>query len=454
MKNTLITFLLILLCRQGDAQYKALQIGDKVPDFEFQIKNYKTPTAKISDFKGKLVFFDFWSTYCSSCIAGLPKMEKLQKEFGDKIIVILVNIRETQVEVSKRLKARKSTAPELNRMPSIIDEQAFAQLFPHPLAGNYIWIDPEGVLRLNTSVAYNIHPKKIQEVLDGKEISFLTSGEVYGVTDNEPTLLNIVNDTNSSISDIYNIVSPVNLNYYPGGGQQLNQRDSISSTIRNTYINRTVIQLYLYALKERLGKEWESKVFGPNIGTSHYLDYFKILVKDSAHYDDRLLRKSTKTDEYVTRSLYCYEQVVPKIVSVEQSLDYMKEDLDRYFGIRYRSKVGIEEVEIPCYYLKKANNTAKLSEDKIKKKLKDLKYKELTNTWSYNSLMSPYFRATGDHPYVFLDADTPIKFSAVVPRDDEWKKESTLQEFQQVLELNNLKLVKGTKKINMIVVSD
>lgn len=454
MKYTLITFLLILLCRQVDAQYQALQIGDKVPDFEFAIQNYKTPRAKISDFKGKLVFFDFWSTYCSSCIAGFPKMEKLQKEFGDKIIIILVNIRETQEEVDARLKVRKSIAPELKRMPSIIGEEVFAQLFPHRFAGNYVWIDTEGKFILDSYLNYNIHAKKINEVLSGKKITFLAAPAVkYGLTDNEPTLLNMVNDSKANKFESYSLFTPVNLDYYPLSGRQLQVKDTVSKNIRNTYVNQTFIDLYLYVLKKNLDEEWKSKVYGPNLG-SKYLDYFNLFVRDSSLYDDRLLSRENATDEYVTRSLYCYEQVLPQSVSSEQSLRYMKEDLDRYFGTRYGSKVTIEEREIPCYYLKKANSLTKLSEDEIKKKLKDLKYKEFTVTWSYNSLMSSYFRAIGDNPYVFLDTDTPIKFSAVVPRDDEWKKESKLEDFQQVLELNNLKLVKGTKKINMIVVRD
>ncbi|MFD2556291.1 TlpA family protein disulfide reductase [Sphingobacterium tabacisoli] len=455
MKSIFIIFLLILLYGQVNAQYNALQIGDKMPDFEFAIQNHKMSRAKISDFKGKLVFFDFWSTYCSSCIAGFPKMEKLQKEFGDKIIIILVNIRETQEEVDARLKARKSIAPELMRMPSIIGEQAFAQLFPHRFAGNYVWLNLDGEFILDSYLDYNIHAKKIKEVLEGKKITFLAAPAVkYGLTDNEPTLLNMVNDSKTKKSEVYSMFTPVNLDYYPLSGAQLQVKDTVSKNIRNTYVNQTFINLYLYVLKKNLDEEWKSKVYGPNTGTDLYLDYFKILVKDSSLYDDRLLSKVNQTDEYVTRSLYCYEQVLPQTVTTEQALSYMKEDLDRYFGIRYGCKVNIEEVEIPCYYLKKANSLTKLSEDEIKKKLKELNFKEITIDWSYNNLMSSYFRAIGDYPYVFLDADTSIKFSAVVPRDDEWKKESDLQEFQQVLELNNLKLVKGTKKINMIVVLD
>ncbi|MBL1408684.1 TlpA family protein disulfide reductase [Sphingobacterium faecale] len=454
MKMIFIVLVLFLLWNKTNAQYQALQIGEKMPDFEFKIQNYKTPTARISDFKGKLVFFDFWSTYCSSCIAGFPKMEKLQEEFGDQIIIILVNMRETQEEVDKRLKARKSIAPELKRMPSIIGEEAFAQLFPHYYAGNYVWIDPQGILRLNTAVTKNIHAKKIQEVLDGKEISFLTINKQYGLTDNEPSLLNIINTADPKNADSYSILSPVNLDYYPGGGQLVDQKDSISNTIRNTYINRGFANLYNYALQESLDKEWESKIFGPT-NTRHHLDRFRFLVKDTTLYDNLyLLPKNKHTDEYVTRSQYCYEQVLPQNVTKEEAQRYMKEDLDRYFGIRYGCKVTVEKVEIPCYYLTSLTNPIKLSEDEIKTKLKALNFNEFGSTMDYNSLVSSYFYTIGESPYVFLGLGVPKEFTAIIPKWDQWKKNSTFQDLQQVLGLYNLKLVKGTKRINMIVVRD
>ena len=58
-------------------EIKPLKIGDKVPDIEFKnIINYKSKTARLSDFKGKLVILDFWGTWCTSCIAAFPKMEE------------------------------------------------------------------------------------------------------------------------------------------------------------------------------------------------------------------------------------------------------------------------------------------------------------------------------------------------------------------------------------------
>src|SRR6201999_1317282 len=50
----------------------------------------KTSSAHIASFKGKLLILDFWGVTCSSCIAEMPKMQRLQQEFGDKIQILLV----------------------------------------------------------------------------------------------------------------------------------------------------------------------------------------------------------------------------------------------------------------------------------------------------------------------------------------------------------------------------
>jgi thiol-disulfide isomerase/thioredoxin len=47
-------------------------------------------TIKLSDYKGKLIYIDFWATWCGPCIAELPYSLKLQKRFrGNADIVFL-----------------------------------------------------------------------------------------------------------------------------------------------------------------------------------------------------------------------------------------------------------------------------------------------------------------------------------------------------------------------------
>ncbi|PCI43062.1 MAG: hypothetical protein COB51_12050 [Moraxellaceae bacterium] len=45
------------------------------------------------DFKGKVIYIDFWATWCAPCIEGLPKLGKLQNSFSkDQFQVVAINV--------------------------------------------------------------------------------------------------------------------------------------------------------------------------------------------------------------------------------------------------------------------------------------------------------------------------------------------------------------------------
>ncbi len=46
-------------------------------------------TIRVADYKGKVVYLDFWASWCPPCRESFPFMNELQREFGDKGLQII-----------------------------------------------------------------------------------------------------------------------------------------------------------------------------------------------------------------------------------------------------------------------------------------------------------------------------------------------------------------------------
>lgn len=68
--------------------------AQEIPDFTVHTLDNQTVT--LSSFKGKIVFLNFWATWCPPCQAEMPSMERLYKQFeGLDIAFLAVSVGET-----------------------------------------------------------------------------------------------------------------------------------------------------------------------------------------------------------------------------------------------------------------------------------------------------------------------------------------------------------------------
>ena len=71
------------------------------------------PTGRpisLAEFRGKIVFINFWTTWCLACVIEMPSMEKLHLTFKDKDFVMLaINLQESASRVKQFYKEYKLT---------------------------------------------------------------------------------------------------------------------------------------------------------------------------------------------------------------------------------------------------------------------------------------------------------------------------------------------------------
>jgi thiol-disulfide isomerase/thioredoxin len=53
------------------------------------LKDLDGKTVRSSEFKDKVVILDFWATWCPPCRKGIPDFIELQKQYGEKGLVIV-----------------------------------------------------------------------------------------------------------------------------------------------------------------------------------------------------------------------------------------------------------------------------------------------------------------------------------------------------------------------------
>lgn len=91
----------------GSSSSGEVKVGDEAPDFVAELTNGEK--FSLADNKGKVVLINFWATWCGPCVEELPAIEKLQKEYGDKVEIVAVNYGEDKKTVDEFLKDKNYT---------------------------------------------------------------------------------------------------------------------------------------------------------------------------------------------------------------------------------------------------------------------------------------------------------------------------------------------------------
>jgi len=125
------------------AKYEPLTVGKEGPDFS--LPNLDETTVRLSDYRGKVVFLNFWATWCKPCREEMPSMEVLYRNFErDGLVVLAISIDRvtTKKDIPPFIKSLNLTFPVLVDSWGQTDKRYKLMGVPE----TYI-IDQQGILR-------------------------------------------------------------------------------------------------------------------------------------------------------------------------------------------------------------------------------------------------------------------------------------------------------------------
>lgn len=113
---------------------------NKEPAPRFNAKTVDGEKFDNASIKGKVVLFEFWTTWCHFCAQEAPLVEKLSREFKDQgFTVVAVNVGESKKTVKKYLEYHPRTCRIV-----LTEDTNLAAMYQATVYPIYVVIDREG----------------------------------------------------------------------------------------------------------------------------------------------------------------------------------------------------------------------------------------------------------------------------------------------------------------------
>ncbi|WP_183562551.1 TlpA family protein disulfide reductase [Mucilaginibacter sp. SP1R1] len=426
MKKTILFILLATLClffqvaAQDKLTINSLKIGDQVPNLGINgIINYPAQTAKISDFKNKLVILDFMNTYCSSCIEALPRLDSLQRQYVGKIQIFIV-IDEPLTRVRSFLK--NNPIAKNIKLPVIVGDKTLIRLFPHQYVSHEAWIN-NGTVRAITTAQY-VQSKNIEEILKQDAVNWELKSD-FAFDYHAPILVTNEQHVPEQILSSGLFFSALTGHLKGVATRHTYEVDSLKRLVKIHYINFSIVDLYLATLPDQK-------------------DFPVRHVQIRAEHPENFIFRNNNTgyrDLWNNQHTWCYEGVFPIDFSEQEIKRKIQTDLDFYLHLNNR----FETVRTKVLQLVKDSTHSSLAKQPFKIRQNG---KELLNFITVSDLLKKL-----NHDFVNRPADSDLSPDEVINVDIVATDLMNKSDLNETLKAYHLTFKSVEKDVRMFVLS-
>lgn len=102
MRKLLVSFIFLALSLVLSLASFPAAAGKPAPEFTLPLKN---GSITLSQYKGKVVYLDFWASWCIPCRKSFPWMNSMEQKYSNKgLKIITINLDKKEKAVEKFLK--------------------------------------------------------------------------------------------------------------------------------------------------------------------------------------------------------------------------------------------------------------------------------------------------------------------------------------------------------------
>ena len=337
-------------------QESGLSVGEKCPDFTFDIIN-KVPrhSTNLSGIKSKLIILDFWASWCMPCIKSIANLDSLQRIYGDKLTIILINT-ENQKKALDFFRSNK-VGKGIN-LPCTIENLKLMKAFPHKIIPHVIWIGGNREIKGITG-SEEVNSDNIRQIVSGKEVSLVQKAEIMDEYDTKNDLLTQLSKNNQ----IYK-TNLLNSSTISGQIKGLPSFQDLNFVIVDKVIKFTAINFIIQNLYE--------KAFVGNYIPSNPDFYLSmpsrmiLHVKDSSRFYWNAMTNARWKMTPDENKEFCYELIRP-ISDSNRFFINMQKDLNAIFGNLYGINAHLEKHKINCWSLVQKSGAGELPISKGRK---------------------------------------------------------------------------------------
>ncbi|WP_332025729.1 TlpA family protein disulfide reductase [Kaistella sp.] len=133
----------------------------KDEDYDVQLKGINVPSTNLKNLKGnKLVFLNFWGTWCAPCREEWPTIQDLYEARKDKIDFVLIAMQDKEEDVVKFMKEKGYTAPVY-----IAQSPVSKNILPKSFPTTFL-LDKNGRILLKEDASKDWNSKSVNDFID------------------------------------------------------------------------------------------------------------------------------------------------------------------------------------------------------------------------------------------------------------------------------------------------